>query len=528
MTDADRPMSNQARRASVRVGTTLKGKYRLDRVLGIGGMAVVYAATHRNQAEFAVKILHPEMSFHKDVCQRFLREGYAANSVKHPGVVMVVDDDTADDGAPFLVMELLRGDGVEALWEKAGKRMSPRVAVGIVDQLLDVLAAAHEKGIVHRDIKPANLFLTNEGVMKVLDFGIARARDALADTSNHTGTGMLLGTPAFMAPEQAHAKSSEIDAQTDVWAAGATLFSLISGEYVHTGDNAPQLLIHAATQPARSLATVAPNAPPEIVAVVARAIAFEKSARFPSAKAMQVALREASLRAFGGVPTREWLATARHESGMARTVVAPPPMTTPVESAANPARASSGSAPGTEYLANRPLGGTTAQPVLGEVASSTAAPRKSGAGPAIAISLFAVAATISALFFGGRALQGRFLSPAETAAPVLAAEPVATNTSVATLPAVPPVPTIAPLPAASASATDVASGTPAASDPHTLITSDPHLSSHDRGPAAKPTATLAAAATRSTTTKPTAAKPGCNTSFFFDAQGRKVYKPECL
>src|SRR5476649_1527024 len=105
--------TEQYRRASLRVGTTLKGKYKIDRVLGIGGMAVVYAATHRNQAEFAVKMLHPELSMHTDGCSRFLREGYAANSVKHSGVVMVVDDDIGEDGAAFLVMELLRGDGVE-------------------------------------------------------------------------------------------------------------------------------------------------------------------------------------------------------------------------------------------------------------------------------------------------------------------------------------------------------------------------------------------------------------------------------
>src|SRR5450755_3669237 len=112
MTDRD---SEILTRAEARLGTVLLGKYRLDRVLGVGGMAVVYKATHRNQAEFAIKMLHPELSFNEDIRTRFLREGYAANSVKHPGSVRVVDDDVAEDGAAFLVMELLDGMPCDAL-----------------------------------------------------------------------------------------------------------------------------------------------------------------------------------------------------------------------------------------------------------------------------------------------------------------------------------------------------------------------------------------------------------------------------
>src|SRR5580698_8604706 len=145
-------------RAQGRVGTVLRGKYRIDRVLGVGGMAVVYRATHRNQAEFAIKMLHPELSMRERLRQRFLREGLAANSVKHPGVCAVVDDDVAEDGAAFLVMELLIGTSVQALAKASGKKIPVQQACNILDQLLDVLAAAHEKGIIHRDIKPANLF----------------------------------------------------------------------------------------------------------------------------------------------------------------------------------------------------------------------------------------------------------------------------------------------------------------------------------------------------------------------------------
>ncbi|CAN5924999.1 serine/threonine-protein kinase [soil metagenome] len=270
-------------------------------------MAVVYAATHRNQAQFAIKMLHPEVSLNADLRARFLREGYAANSVKHPGVVLVVDDDVAEDGSAFLVMERLQGSDVDSLWEKNGG-VSVSEAMGIVDQLLDVLGAAHEKNIVHRDIKPANLFLTRDGTVKVLDFGIARVRDVLLSGGDATATSVLLGTPAFMAPEQALANTREIDGRTDLWAAGATLFTLISGASVHEGNNAPQVLVRAATTPARSLASVAPDAHPAVVELVAHALAFEKERRFPTAAAMQTAIREAHQAAFGGPPPRASLA----------------------------------------------------------------------------------------------------------------------------------------------------------------------------------------------------------------------------
>ena len=193
--------SELARRAQLRVGSTLRGKYRIDAVLGVGGMATVYRATHRNQAEFAIKMLHPELGLSEDLRARFLREGYAANSVKHPGAVRVVDDDVGEDGAAFLVMELLHGRGVDVLWQMHGERLPVSIAVSIGEQVLDVLAAAHDKGIVHRDIKPQNLVVTTDGNAKVLDFGIARARDAasLGAGAHGTGTGILLGTPAFMA-----------------------------------------------------------------------------------------------------------------------------------------------------------------------------------------------------------------------------------------------------------------------------------------------------------------------------------------
>ncbi|MDP8999032.1 MAG: protein kinase [Myxococcota bacterium] len=292
-----------------RLGTVLRGKYRLDSVLGVGGMAVVYKATHRNQAEYAIKMLHPELSLSDDLCARFLREGYAANSVKHPGVVRVVDDDVSEDGAAFLVMELLDGIAGDGLCEKLGGRLPIDAACAIAVDLLDVLAAAHAKGIVHRDIKPANLFVMRDGTVKVLDFGIARVRDTMTGGASATGTGIVLGTPIFMAPEQALGRANEVDARADIWSVGATIFSLASGMTVHDAETAPQLLVKLATQPARSLAEVVPGAPPAVVAIVDCALAFDREKRWPTAGAMRDALASARLSVFGGVGPRVVLAS---------------------------------------------------------------------------------------------------------------------------------------------------------------------------------------------------------------------------
>jgi len=316
--------------AEARVGMVLRGKYRLDRVLGIGGMATVYAATHRNKKKVAIKMLHPELSMRENVRTRFLREGYVANSVDHPGAVSVLDDDVAEDGSAFLVMEMLVGSAVDEVAAAEGPRLPLALVLSIADQLLEVLANAHEKGIVHRDLKPANLFLTNDGRLEVLDFGIARLHDET--TGESTAAGAMLGTPAFMAPEQAMAESTRIDAQTDLWAVGATMFSLLSGELVHEGGNAAQLLVHAATKTARGVASVVPDVPAPIAEVIDKALSFDKGARWKSAVEMREALAKACVEATGApiapLPKREPAdkGLASHPSsdvGFESTVAAP-------------------------------------------------------------------------------------------------------------------------------------------------------------------------------------------------------------
>ena len=274
------------------IGRVLRDKWRIDARISRGGVGTVYAATHKNNgSRAAIKVLHPEFSRDVDTRSRFLQEGYAANQVNHPGVVRILDDDTSEDGHAYLVMELLEGELLETRRIRKGGRLPLSDVYEVGEQLLDVLAAAHEKGIVHRDIKPDNLFVTQEGRLKVLDFGFAQMKSSFR--TEETATGFLLGTPGFMSPEQAIGNRPQIDAQTDIWAVGATLFTLISGEPVHAGESAAEMLVAAANFPPRSLATVTSGLNPRLVSVVDRAVAFEKSARWPNARSMQFALREA-------------------------------------------------------------------------------------------------------------------------------------------------------------------------------------------------------------------------------------------
>jgi serine/threonine-protein kinase len=270
-------------------GAVLSGKYRIDSVLGEGGMAVVYAVTHlRNTARLAVKVLHEGSVLKGHIRARFVREGKVANSVNHPGAVQMIDDGVAEDGSPYLVMEHLNGVSVDDL---ASRAIPLSAALNITYQVLDVLRAAHENGIIHRDIKPANLFVLKNGRVKVLDFGISRLHDG-AEPFDSQATGSVMGTPFFMAPEQARADASEVDTRTDLFAVGATLFTLISGQYVHTGDDSRQVMIQAATQQARSLDAVAPGTPRAVVELVAKAVAYDSAARWESAEAMQEAVRQ--------------------------------------------------------------------------------------------------------------------------------------------------------------------------------------------------------------------------------------------
>lgn len=270
------------------MGRTVRGKWRLDDLVGVGGSAAVYAATHRNGKRGALKILRRDLSTDVALRDRFLREGYVANRVGHPGAVAMIDDDVDDDGSPFLVMELLEGATLDRAMRKRG-RMPLREVLRIAENVLDVLEAAHSQGIVHGDIKPANVFLTDRGEVKLLDFGIARLSELPASL------GEAIGTPAYMSPEQARGEA--VDGRTDLWAVGALMFALITGHRPRQGADSREELVKAACDPMPKIndALAEPGVSSELAEVIDRALTFERDLRWRDATTMQQALRLALL-----------------------------------------------------------------------------------------------------------------------------------------------------------------------------------------------------------------------------------------
>jgi eukaryotic-like serine/threonine-protein kinase len=282
--------------AAERVGSVLNDKWTLERLIGVGGMAAVYAGRHRNGAVAAVKVLHASLSRNKEVRERFLREGYAANKVAHAGVVKVLDDDVVasgpDEGTAYLVMELLEGESLQDRLER-GEPMSEQAFLEVASEVLEVMQAAHERGVVHRDIKPENLFLAREAAggtrVMVLDFGLAR----LLEGQTITAYGLALGTPSFMSPEQAAGRIDEIDGRTDLFALAATGFRIRTGRRIHDAGNPVEMVQAMSKLPAPRIRSVTPDVSAPFARVVDRALEFERGDRYESAAAMLADVKRA-------------------------------------------------------------------------------------------------------------------------------------------------------------------------------------------------------------------------------------------
>ena len=271
-----------------RVGQEVLGRWKIDALLGAGGMSVVYSALHRSNAKrVAIKVLHPHLVAIPELVARFNREGFAANRIGHPGAVAVFDDGLLADGTPCLVMEHLVGGSLDHWMEKRGP-MATRDALLVIDSLLDVLAAAHRVGVIHRDVKPENIFVTERGDVKLLDFGIARS----GETSG-TMTGATMGTPAYMPPEQAEGRWGDTDGRVDVFAAGAVALALLGGTPPRIGETANLILVAAMSEPLATTRERGLDVSDVVAAVIDRAVAPRSEDRWPSAEAMAAALREA-------------------------------------------------------------------------------------------------------------------------------------------------------------------------------------------------------------------------------------------
>ncbi len=268
-------------------GQTLFGKWTVERLIGVGGTATVLQARHRNGRRAALKVLHQHLAAHGHARERFLREGRLANLVDHPGVVAVLDDFVTDDGTAVLVLELVQGKNLATRAKELGGALEPREVVDAASAVLEILAVAHDAGVIHRDIKPENILVRSSGGYKLTDFGLAGLSHELGLL---TGANASLGTPAYMSPEQARGDTLAVDARTDLWGLGATMFTLLTGRLLHSASATKNLVVAAATEPAPPLRSIEPSIQPDLAELVDRALSANPDDRWPNARAMLAAL----------------------------------------------------------------------------------------------------------------------------------------------------------------------------------------------------------------------------------------------
>jgi serine/threonine-protein kinase len=260
------------------LGSVLGDSYEVLRVIGEGGMGRVYEARHQrlSNKRFAIKVLHADLARQGDVVSRFLREAQATSVLTHVNVVSVVDVNRAPDGRPYLVAELLEGISLADYFERV-RTLSVPEAVNIARQLCAALGAAHERDIVHRDIKPENVFLTGQHgryTVKVLDFGISRVGDSAASL---TKTGIVMGTPAYMPPEQA--RGARVDHRADIYAVGAILYEAVTGKPPFEGPDMMATLAQVMSQEPQRPSTLNGAIPPALEMTIQRAMAKNPNER---------------------------------------------------------------------------------------------------------------------------------------------------------------------------------------------------------------------------------------------------------
>lgn len=273
-------------------GTTLAGKYRIARMLGAGGMCLVYEAEHIHLRQaVALKVLKPELARDPTAVARFAQEAQAAAQLRSPNVARVYDVDKLPDGQPYITMELLVGHDLGTELQRR-YALPMELAVDYVRQAANGISEAHALGIVHRDLKPENLFLTELGEMterrllKILDFGIAK--NVAEGSRKLTAPDAVFGTVDYMSPEQIRSAST-VDHRTDIWSLGVILFELLTGRTPYSGD-ARSVIAQIVSDPVVPPSRLVPTLPPGLVAVVMKALAKDPDARFQSADELRRAL----------------------------------------------------------------------------------------------------------------------------------------------------------------------------------------------------------------------------------------------
>ncbi len=278
-----------------REGDVIAGKYRIEKILGMGGMGVVVAAHHLQLDErVAIKFLLPEVLGNTEAVGRFAREARAAVKIKSEHVARVIDVGSLENGAPFMVMEYLDGGDLSAWLEQRGA-LPIEQAVEFVLQACEAIAEAHGLGIVHRDLKPANLFCVRrpDGVLsvKVLDFGISKLTGSLLSGSGMgmTRTTSVMGSPLYMSPEQLQS-SRDVDARSDIWSLGAILYELLARQVPFGGETLPELCIKIVNQPTPLIRSVRPDIPVGLEQVISKCLEKDRNRRYPNVAELAVAM----------------------------------------------------------------------------------------------------------------------------------------------------------------------------------------------------------------------------------------------
>jgi serine/threonine-protein kinase len=266
------------------VGQVLGETYKVERLIGQGGMGAIYEASHvRLPRKFAIKMLNAEALANEELYQRFRREAEIASSIGHDNITQVLDFNQTPDGTPFMVLELLVGEDLQGRLKRVGKLTLAETAQLLV-QVASGLEAAHEQGVVHRDLKPPNLFICKRAHgadrIKILDFGISKLTSS---NSVATKTGSVMGTPHYMAPEQADGRAGAIDARSDIFALGCILFRCLTGQLPFVGPTLMGTMYQIVHGPPKSIAALAPELPQGVVDAVNHALCKDQAGRPQSA-----------------------------------------------------------------------------------------------------------------------------------------------------------------------------------------------------------------------------------------------------
>lgn len=291
-------LSAHAQSSGSLIGRVVAGKYAIEALIGQGTSSLVFRATHlQTQRAVALKVLHEEKLEDLQFVKRFKAEAHAASKLAHPNIAHVFDFGQENDKRLYLAMDLLTGQSLEEILTREGTLPQPR-AIDLAIQACEGLAFAHDRGVIHRDVKPENLMIVVDhdangtpcDLLKVCDFGLAKQSAPSSELADITTAGMLCGSPAYMSPEQT--RGEVLDARSDVYSLGVTLFQALTGKLPHDGEGVMQVIIMKMTQPPRRPSTLAPWIDPRLEDVLMKAIANEREARHADARAFRVELRE--------------------------------------------------------------------------------------------------------------------------------------------------------------------------------------------------------------------------------------------